>query len=78
MKIIQCGLPFSMIFNETKEGECYSRREFSNQSFSRSFTLPNTIESEKINAKYENGILKVKLPKRDEAKPKPAIQINIE
>ena len=64
--------------NETKEGECYSRREFSYQSFSRSFTLPNTIESEKINAKYENGILKVMLPKRDEAKPKPAIQINIE
>ena len=64
--------------NETKEGECYSRKEFSYQSFSRSFTLPNTIEGERISAKYDNGILNVTLPKRDEAKPKPAIQIAIE
>lgn len=66
------------IENETKEGECYSRKEFSYQSFSRSFTLPNTIEGERIGAKYDNGILKVMLPKRDEAKPKPALQIAIE
>lgn len=64
--------------NETKEWECYSRKEFSYQSFSRSFTLPNTIEGERISAKYDNGILKISLPKRDEAKPKPAIQITIE
>lgn len=64
--------------NETKEGECYSRKEFSYQSFSRSFTLPNTIDEKRIGAKYDNGILKVQIPKRDEAKPKPAIQISIE
>lgn len=64
--------------NEVKEGECYSRKEFSYQSFSRSFTLPETVENEKITAKYENGILTVVLPKRDEAKPKPAFQIEIQ
>jgi HSP20 family protein len=63
--------------NETKEGQQFARREFSYQSFSRSFSLPNTADSEKIKAKYENGILKVSIPKKDEAKPKPAKQIAI-
>ena len=63
--------------NETKEGENFTRREFSYQSFSRSFTLPNTVNSDKIGAKYENGILKVLIPKKEEAKPKPAKQIKI-
>jgi HSP20 family protein len=66
------------IEKETEEGESFSRKEFSYQSFSRSFSLPNTIIEEQIAAKYENGILIVTLPKRDEAKPKPTIQINIE
>lgn len=63
--------------NETKEGQQFTRREFSYQSFSRSFTLPNSADSEKIAAKYENGILSVTIPKREEAKPKPARQIEI-
>jgi HSP20 family protein len=63
--------------NETKEGQQFARREFSYQSFSRSFTLPNTADGEKIKAKYENGILKVSIPKREEAKPKPPKQIAI-
>ncbi len=63
--------------NETKEGQQFTRREFSYQSFSRSFTLPNSAESDKIKAKYENGILKVVIPKKEEAKPKPARQISI-
>ena len=63
--------------NETKEGQQFTRREFSYQSFSRSFTLPNTADSEKIAAKYENGILKVTIPKKEEAKPKPAKVIEI-
>lgn len=62
---------------ETKEGQQFTRQEFSYQSFSRSFTLPNTVEGEKIQAKYENGILKVAIPKREEAKPKPVKQIEI-
>ncbi len=63
--------------NETKDGQRFSRREFSYQSFNRSFTLPNTVENDKIAAKYENGILKISIPKKEEAKPRPARQIEI-
>jgi len=63
--------------NEIKNGQQFTRREFSYQSFSRSFTLPNSADGEKIGAKYENGILKISIPKKDEAKPKPARQISI-
>jgi HSP20 family protein len=63
--------------NETKEGQRFSRREFSYQSFRRSFTLPNTVENDKIAAKYENGVLKISIPKKEEAKPRPARQIAI-
>jgi HSP20 family protein len=65
------------IENETKEGENYSRKEFSYQSFSRSFSLPNTVNSEKIAATYENGILRVSIPKKEDARPKPARQISV-
>ena len=65
------------IDNETKEGQQFSLREFSYQSFSRSFTLPNTADSEKIGAKYENGILRILIPKKEEARPKPPRQIAI-
>lgn len=65
------------IENETREGEDYVRREFSYQSFNRSFTLPNSADAEKIKAKYENGILRVNIPKKEEAKPRPARQIAI-
>lgn len=63
--------------NETKEDEKFTKREFSYQSFSRSFTLPNITDNEKISAKYDNGILRVSIPKKEEAKPKPAKQIAI-
>jgi HSP20 family protein len=63
--------------NEVKEGETYTRREYSYQSFSRSFTLPKTVDAEKISAKYENGILSIAIPKKEEAKPKPVKQISI-
>jgi HSP20 family protein len=63
--------------NETKEGQQFTRREYSYQSFSRSFTLPSTANGEKISAKYDDGILKVHIPKKEEAKPKPAKQIAI-
>lgn len=62
---------------ECKKDECYTRREFSYQSFSRSFTLPSTIESDKIKAQYEHGILKISIPKKEEAKPRPSRQIAI-
>jgi HSP20 family protein len=65
------------IENETKEGQQFSLREFSYQSFSRSFILPNSADSEKIRAKYEDGILRIIITKKEEAKPKPARQIAI-
>lgn len=46
--------------------EKYTRKEFTSRSFSRTFTLPDTITVEDINAKYDNGILKVTLPKNKE------------
>jgi len=65
--------------NEKEEKEdSYTRKEFSYQSFQRSFTVPgNDVDSDKISASYENGILKIKLPKREEVKPKPAREIKI-
>lgn len=55
----------------------YSRREFSYQSFQRSFRLPETVEADKIKAKYEDGVLRLMIPKREEAKRKPARTIKI-
>lgn len=63
--------------SESKEDGGFTRREFSYQSFNRSFNLPNIVDSDKIKAKYDNGILTVLIPKREEAKPKPAKQIAI-
>ena len=51
-----------------EEGKNYTRKEFSYGSFTRSFTLPKIIDLEKIRADYEDGILKVFLPKKEEAK----------
>jgi len=48
----------------------YRRLERAYGSFVRSFALPGTVDSEKIEAEYKNGVLEIKLPKRAEAKPK--------
>jgi HSP20 family protein len=53
------------------------RREFSYYSFTRSFTLPMTVDAEKIQASHKDGILKIMIPKREEAKQKPARDIKI-
>ncbi|MCG6189211.1 Hsp20/alpha crystallin family protein [Maribellus maritimus] len=65
--------------DEKKEKkENYSRREFSYQSFQRSFTVAdNAVDSDKISAKYAEGILTITLPKREEVKPKPLKEIKI-
>lgn len=62
--------------NEQKEGN-YTRREFGYSSFKRTFTLPDSVDDSKIDAKYEDGILNIHLPKREEAKQKPARTIKI-
>jgi HSP20 family protein len=65
--------------NETKDGERYTRREYSYQSFQRSFTLPrDVVDVDQINAKYENGVLQLSIPKKEEAKQKPPRMIEIQ
>lgn len=61
---------------ETKK-ENYTRREFSYTSFKRSFSLPESVDEEKIDASYESGILKFNLPKKEEALPKPKRMIEL-
>ncbi|MBI4548049.1 MAG: Hsp20/alpha crystallin family protein [Ignavibacteriae bacterium] len=53
-----------------KKGENYHRVERSYGSFQRSFTLPSSVMSDKIEASYDNGVLTITLPKVEEAKPK--------
>ncbi len=54
----------------------YHRVERSYGAFSRSFTLPTAVDTEKINAEYKDGVLRVLLPTKEEAKPK-QISINV-
>jgi HSP20 family protein len=63
---------------EEKDGEIYTRREFSYRSFQRSFNLNNeVVDNTKIKATYQDGLLHLVLPKKEEAKPKPARTIKI-
>ncbi len=62
---------------DTESNENYTRREFSYSSFKRSFTLPETIADDKIKAAYKDGVLKLTLPKKEEALPKPKRMISI-
>jgi len=63
-------------FEKKVEEEHYLRVERTYGSFSRSFSLPNTVNSEAIKAEYKNGVLTVELPKRAESKPK-QIKVNV-
>jgi HSP20 family protein len=63
---------------ENNQGKGYMRREFSYQSFTRSFSLPEIADSEKISATYENGILLVSIPKKEETKQKLSRSITIQ
>ena len=55
----------------------YTKKEFSYSSFERVFTLPETIKDSKISAEYVNGILKLTLPKMEEAVVQPAREVKI-
>jgi len=58
--------------------DTYSRKEYSYKSFKRSFSIPNNVvDSNKISATYKNGELVIAIPKREEAKPKPARLIEV-
>lgn len=65
--------------NEEKDEKngSFTRREFSYGSFRRSFHIPNTVEVDKIKAKYQNGLLRLVIPKKEEAKRKPPKTIKI-
>ncbi len=65
--------------NDLKEGDRFTRREFSYQSFRRSFHLPKSVvDDSKIKAKYENGVLRVVIWKKEEAKALPPRKIAIQ
>ena len=65
---------------EDKEGQDkrYTQREFNYAGFSRTFVVPKQkVDDVKITASYENGVLNITLPKREEVKPKPARNVEI-
>ena len=57
-------------FEKEEKEENYRRVERQYGSFTRTFTLPQTVDSEKVSANYDKGVLKISLPKKAEAKPK--------
>lgn len=62
---------------EENENLNFTMREFAHNSFSRSFTLPKSVNPDKIKASYENGILSLILPKKEEEKVKLNREIKI-
>jgi len=63
-------------FEKEEKEENYRRVERQYGSFTRSFTLPTTVDPEKVQADYDKGVLKIQLAKKAEAKPK-QIKVNI-
>ena len=57
-------------FEKSVSEDNYLRVERSYGAFSRSFSLPNTVNAEQIHAEYKNGVLTVTMPKREESKPR--------
>ena len=64
-------------FEHEAKRDNFHRVERSYGAFSRSFTLPNTVDGSRINAAYKDGVLTIRLPQRDDAKPK-QISVNVE
>ncbi|HLO89857.1 MAG: Hsp20/alpha crystallin family protein [Chloroflexota bacterium] len=63
---------------QESDDERYMRREFSYSSFTRSFSLPPSLDAGNITANHKNGVLTILIPKKEEAKQKPAKQIQIQ
>jgi HSP20 family protein len=63
-------------FEKSVNEENYLRVERAYGSFTRTFSLPNTVNAEGINASYNNGVLTVHMPKREESKPK-QVKVNV-
>ncbi len=62
---------------KTDENSKYTRKEFSYSTFSRTFTMPDHVNTEAISAEYLNGVLNLVLPKKDDAKKKVVKEIVI-
>ena len=62
---------------QEEDNDHFMRIEFSYSSFSRSFSLPDSVDADKITATHKDGVLHLVIPKRDEAKSKPTRQIKI-
>jgi HSP20 family protein len=63
--------------NKTDESEKWTRKEYHFAGFKRSFSLPKTVDADKITAEYKDGILHVTLPKQEESKAKTAVEIKV-
>ncbi|MCB0449174.1 Hsp20/alpha crystallin family protein [Mariniflexile maritimum] len=74
-RVLSIGVESKTESNEKTEN--YTRREFGYSTFKRTFTIPESVNTEAISADYNDGILKIHLPKREEAKKKPAKKIKI-
>lgn len=57
--------------------EQFTRKEYAISSFTRSFNLPETVNQDKIEAEYKNGMLHIQLPKKEEALPQPKRMIDL-
>lgn len=62
---------------KNESNERYTRKEFSYNSFSRSFTLPQNVNTDNIDAKYHDGILKLSIPKKEVTKALPKKEIKV-
>ena len=67
----------SMEEDQVTEKAKFTRREFSYNSFKRTFTIPDSVDPSNIEAHYSEGVLKLRLPKRKEALPQPKKLIKI-
>ena len=63
--------------NKEEKDKKFTRKEYNYSSFSRSFSLPEEVNKEKIEAKYEDGVLKISLPRTEEAKKPSAKHISV-
>jgi HSP20 family protein len=63
-------------FEKSVSEDNYLRVERAYGSFARTFSLPNTVNAEGINASYNNGVLTIHMPKREESKPK-QVKVNV-
>lgn len=60
-----------------EENERFTKQEFNYSSFSRSFILPESVETDDVKAKYEDGVLKIHLAKKEDSKNKEKRQIQV-